>query len=72
MELDYTDAVVIKITKVKFEDEPTHWEVEMTNFAGDEFASATGPTYHGMIDFVCEVLGNEGWTSFDANRRNND
>jgi hypothetical protein len=70
MELDYTDAVVIKITKVKFEDEPTHWEVEMTNFVGDEFASATGPTFGGMLSFVSEVLDDEGWTSFDANGDN--
>lgn len=78
-ELDYGDFVTIKITKVRFLDEPSHWEAEITNADGEDIGSATAPTFAGISDEVYSMIHggdkysdyeiNE-WTQFDANNKN--
>lgn len=73
-ELDYSDSVTIKITRVKFDGEPTHWEYDLDSGAG-----GTGPTFYGVLDMAVEAItGDHGdfdsihndWVDFDANDRN--
>lgn len=77
-ELDYSDKVLITITKVKFFGEPSHWEVDITDSSGDELGSGTGPTFAGVYDMAYSMLAggdkhsdwetNE-WTEFNANKK---
>lgn len=79
-ELDYSDYVTIKITKVKFDGEPTHWELDV-HYAGEgqyDGQGGTAPTFAGVYDMAYDIIRggyknnwdvNE-WTEFDANDRN--
>lgn len=71
--LDYSDKVVITITKVKSFGEPTHWEYDVDNGSG-----GTGPTFYEVLDMAIEsITGDHGdidsvhneWVDFDANSR---
>lgn len=73
-EMDYSDSVTIKITKVKFNGEPTHWEVDID----DNGTGGTSPTFYGAWDTAYEIItGDTGdfdsehntWVDFDANKR---
>jgi len=70
-QLDYSDSVTIKITKVKFDNKFTHWEADLS-FAEDGFyCSCTAPTMQGAIDEVMNYLYDSvyEWTKDDANKR---
>jgi hypothetical protein len=71
--LDYSDKVVITITKVKSFGEPSHWEYDLDTGAG-----GTSPTFYGAIDMAIQsITGDYGdfdsihnsWVDFDANER---
>lgn len=78
-DLDYTDSVTITITKVKYNGEPSHWEVGVLR-AGwfDELGGGTAPTFAGAYDIAYSIIAggdkssnyeyNE-WALFDANER---
>lgn len=75
-ELDYSDSVVIKITKVRYLDEPSHWEFDMVNADWEDISSGTAPTFYGVVDMAIEMaserhdLDDPEWSKFDANERN--
>lgn len=77
-ELDYSDSVTIKISKVKYLDRPSHWEFEIVNSDWEEFGSGTGPTFYGVVDMAIEMarerndIDDPEWSRFDANRKNNE
>lgn len=73
-ELDYSESVTIKITRVKFDGEPIHWEWDLDTGAG-----GTGPTFYGVLDMAVQgITGDTGdfdsihndWVDFDANKGN--
>jgi len=75
VELNYGDSVTIILTRVKDETGPTHWEVELidSNYDGEMFG--TSPSFGGALDMALDIVYEKddgNWTSFDANRRNND
>lgn len=74
--LDYSDYVNIKITKVKFDGEPSHWTVDITDPDG-EIGAGTSPHFHGAMEIAHNAIYggyknnwdiNE-WADFDANRK---
>jgi hypothetical protein len=69
-ELDFSDFVTIKITKVAYMNEPSYWEMEVTDKDGRQIGSATGPSYYGITDFAQELVMRNGWHVFDANGKN--
>lgn len=77
-EIDYEDYVNIKIIKVKFMDEPSHWALEVTDRNGEDMGMGTGPTFAGIYDMGYSIVrgGDKSsnwevneWTEFDANKR---
>jgi hypothetical protein len=73
MSMDYSDSITIKITKVKYDGKPSHWEVDI-NDSGD---GGTSPTFYGAWDTAYELIsGDTGdydsvhntWIDFDANK----
>lgn len=70
--LDYSDYVTIKVIRVKFDNKPTHWELEVVDSDGFDLGGATGPTFVGMLDTAADIMYTEGWSRFDANGRNNE
>lgn len=72
-ELDYSDSITIKITKVKYLGEPSHWEFDMVNADWEDIASGTAPTFHGVVDMAVDMASNRNdlddpeWSRFDAN-----
>lgn len=77
-ELDFTDSVTIKITKVKYGGEPTIWQLDIEG-QGLDGSGGTSPTFAGVYDMAYSIIAggdkdsnwqyNE-WTLFDANDRN--
>lgn len=76
-ELDFTDSVTIKITKVKYNDEPSIWQLDIEG-QGLDGSGGTAPTFNGIFDMAYSIIAggdksnwevNE-WTQFDANERN--
>lgn len=74
--LDYSDYVTIKITKVKYYGEPSHWLVDITDPDG-EIGAGTAPTFNGAMDIAHNAIYggyknnwdiNE-WATFDANAK---
>lgn len=72
--LNYSDKVVITITKVKSYGDPSHWEYDLDSGAG-----GTGPTFYGVLDMAVQsITGDTGdfdsihndWVDFDANKEN--
>ncbi len=76
-QLDYSDSVTIKITKVKFDDKFTHWEAKIELSETNEYyCEVTAPTMEGALDEVMNYLYDSvyEWTKDDANdsgRRSN-
>lgn len=73
--LDYSDQVVITITKVKFDGKPSHWGVIIEQDS-EEIGSGTAPSFAGVFDMAYEMIagGDKGsdyernpWAEFDAN-----
>lgn len=79
-EIDYSDQVTIIITKVKYDGEPTGWDVTVDH-GSEELGSGTAPTFAGVYDIAYSIIVggdkhsnyeyNE-WALFDANRRSNE
>lgn len=78
--MDYSDYVNIKITKVHFDGEPNHWEVDITYpYSEESIGGGTAPTFAGVMDMAYSMIRggdkhsdwevNE-WTEFDGNDRN--
>jgi len=72
-QLDYSDSVTIKITKVKFDDKFTHWEADLHSESQDIYCEVTAPTMGGAIDEVMNYLYDSvyEWTKDDANDTHN-
>ena len=70
-QLDYSDHYTIKVTKVKFDGEFTHWEADLIFPDDGKYCSVTAPTMAGAIDEVLNYLydDNYEWTKDDANAR---
>lgn len=70
-ELDYSDYVDIRIIKVKYMGEPSHWQVDM-----DDELGGTSPNFAGAVDIAMEIIcgeyGEEEWHQFDANKQRNE
>lgn len=67
IELDYSDFVNIKVTRVRNSDDFTasHWQVDLEDGSG-----GTAPTFAGVWDTAYEILTDRnGWTDFDANQK---
>lgn len=77
-QIDYNDYVDIRITKVRFHDEPSHWEVDV-NDAENNLGCGTSPTFAGAYDIAYSIIvgGDKdsdyevnSWAEFDANAKN--
>lgn len=77
-ELDFTDSVTIKITKVRYDGEPTTWQLNIEG-QGMDGSGGTAPTFDGIFDMAYSIVhgGDKSsnwevneWTQFDANERN--
>ena len=76
--LDYSDYINIKITRVTLDGEATHWELDITDGDGDVFGEGTGPNFNSMYDMAYSIIAggdkhsnyeyNE-WVEFDANNK---
>lgn len=67
-EYDFSDNIVIKITKAKDYVGFSHWESDL--YIKDELvASSTAPTMYGAVDNMFDYLEEEhsDWTKDDAN-----
>ena len=71
MELQFSDFVHVKITRVYDEESLTHWEVDLKDNKGHLFFTATAPNFIGVLEMAANKLGEQGWTKFDANKRDN-
>ena len=76
--LDYNDYVDIRITKVHFDGEPSHWEVDV-NDAERSLGCGTSPNFADAYDLAHSIIvgGDKdsfyevnSWTAFDANAGN--
>lgn len=72
----HEEVVTIKIIKVFYDQDPTHWETEVTGHKGEELGFATGPTFNNVFDSSYEfITGYSGdlddqhntWVDFDSN-----
>jgi len=77
-DLDYEDYINIKIIRVNFMDEPSHWALEVTDRNGEDMGMGTGPTFVGIYDMAYSIIAGgdkhsqweiNHWTEFDANKR---
>jgi hypothetical protein len=70
-QLDYSDSITIKITKVKFGGEFTHWEAKIEFSETNEYyCEVTAPNMVGALDEVMNYLYDSvpEWTRSDANK----
>ena len=74
--LDYSEYVNVKITKVYFMGEPSHWELDITDNADRDLGSGTSPDFNGIYDMAYSIIRGgdkysdwevNSWTEFDAN-----
>lgn len=79
MEADYGDYVDIRITKVRFDGDPSHWELDIKYPDGESMGGGTGPSFAGIYDMAYSIIHGgdkhsnwevNSWTDFDANERN--
>ena len=72
MELDYSDSIKIKITKVRFGGEFSHWEVEVESEDLSIGLGGTAPTIWGVLDMATDYLWEQGqeeeWFRDNANK----
>lgn len=74
MKIDFSDQYIIKLAKVKVDDEFSHWEVEAGWTELQGFMEGTAPTSGGAIDMALEYLydgpdSNVRWAEDDANSK---
>lgn len=77
-EMDYSDQVIITITKVKYMGEPTIWDVTVEK-GNQEVGGGTSPTFAGASDIAYSIIAGgdksngyqwNDWVEFDANKWN--
>lgn len=77
-EFDYSDSVTIKITKVKYDGDPSHWELDISG-NGLDGSGGTAPSFNGIFDMAYSIVHGgdkssgweiDEWVKFDANERN--
>ena len=69
-QLDYSDSFTIKVTKVNFDREFTHWEGMIHSSDGELHCEVTAPTMGGVLDELLDYLYDRRyeWTKDDANK----
>jgi hypothetical protein len=78
-ELDYSDQVTIIITKVKYDGEPSHWDLTIERSGeSEELGGGTAPTFAGIFDTAYSIIAGgdkhsnyeyNDWVFLDANKR---
>jgi hypothetical protein len=77
-EIDYEDFINIKIIRVNYDGEPSHWALEVTDSDGEDMGMGTAPTFAGIYDMAYSIVRGgdrssnweiNDWTEFDANKR---
>jgi len=74
-DLDFSDYVTIKITKVKDSTGPAYWQMDIDGSDG-EIGGGTAPTFYGVVDMAIEMarerndIDDPEWSRFDANGNN--
>lgn len=71
------EVAIIKITKVFYDDQPSHWECDVYNSIDKDMGGGTGPTFAGVYDMAYDIISGgsdfdsvpNDWIDFDANRR---
>lgn len=71
------EKATIVITKVFYDEEPSHWECDVYNSNGANMGGATAPTFAGAYDSAYEIIvggydydvPHNDWTEFDANKQ---
>lgn len=67
------EELIIKITKAKYDEDFSHWEVDVTSNKADVFLSGTAPTIWGVLDMASEYIWDQGqeeeWFKDYANSR---
>ena len=65
------ESITIKLTKIYYEGEFAHWDIEVEAEPLDGFMEGTAPTAWGALDMATEYLWEESeegdWLSDDAN-----
>jgi len=75
-EIDFSDFVTIKITRVAHMGEPIYWEVDVTDKNGEDIGGGTAPSFYGLVDMAIDMarerndIDNPEWSRFDANGEN--
>lgn len=70
--LDYSDSMTIKVTKVSYLGEPSHWEIDVLDKTGHLIGGGTAPTYSGVIEMALEMIKKRAdgeWVKFDSNKK---
>lgn len=69
------EELIIKITKAKYNEKFSHWEVDITSDTADVLLAGTAPTIWGVLDMASEYIWDqrqtEEWFKDDANSRSN-
>lgn len=71
------ETAIIKITKVFYDDEPSHWECDVYAHDTIEMGGGTAPTFTGVYDMAYDLIAggydyevdHNDWVNFDANKR---
>jgi hypothetical protein len=67
------EELIIKITKVAYEGEFSHWEVDVESDTADAFLAGTAPTIWGVLNMATDYLWDKSeedkWFKDDANNR---
>lgn len=75
-DLDFSDSVTIKITRVAYMNKPSYWEVDVTDKDGHNIGGGTAPTFYGLVDMAIDMarerndIDDPEWSRFDANGEN--
>lgn len=69
-DLNYSDSYTIKVTKVTYGGNFTHWEADLSFSDDGWYCGVTAPTMNGAMDEIFSYLDEvkRGWTEDDANR----
>ena len=69
MELDNSDYFTIKVSKIKYNGEFTHWEADLSFSKDNKYCGVTAPTMAGAIGEVINYVYDSvyEWTKDDAN-----
>ena len=69
----HKESVVVKISKVFYDNEFSHWDMDIS-YSGEDIGGGTAPTYYGVSDMASEILhdylsdtNRKDWFDDDAN-----